>query len=121
MADQKKQSYGFDSIFRNFLKQYNFATKQDIDKLIQRIDRLEKNIISDRMDRKVAGANENAQKNMPASDLVIDVIAGIGTGANFAEIQKKTQFEDKKLRNIIYRLTKQGKIVRKKRGVYLPA
>ncbi len=121
MADQKKQSYSFDSIFRNFLKQYNFATKQDIDKLIQRIDRLEKNIINAGMDRKSAGTNENTPGNRPASDRVIDVIAGIDTGANFAEIQKKTQFEDKKLRNIIYRLTKQGKIVRKKRGVYLTA
>jgi predicted transcriptional regulator of viral defense system len=42
-------------------------------------------------------------------------------GARLADIKSKTDYDEKKLRNIIYRLGKQGKITRKKRGIYVAA
>jgi DNA-binding transcriptional regulator PaaX len=39
----------------------------------------------------------------------------------FAEIQAKTGFDEKKIRNIIFRLNKTGKIKRKTRGIYVAA
>ncbi len=120
MANQKRVAQSFDSMIKYFLKQYNFATRQDIDRLAQKLDSLEKKISATKHNGNTNEANKNNTKNGSASDMVIDAISGIGTGANFADIQEKTQFDDKKLRNIIYRLNKQGKIRRKKRGVYIP-
>jgi len=39
-------------------------------------------------------------------------------GADLADIQAKTGFGEKKLRNIIFRLHKQGRIQRLSRGIY---
>ena len=39
----------------------------------------------------------------------------------FSDIQAKTGFGDKKIRNIIFRLNKIGKIKRKSRGIYIAA
>jgi transcriptional regulator NrdR family protein len=36
-----------------------------------------------------------------------------------SKLKDRTGFDDKKTRNIIYRLRKQGKIKRKRRGVYI--
>ena len=119
MANQKKGPHNFDSMIKYFLKQYNFATRQDIDRLYSKIENLEKKILSAKLAGNVADGKKEA-KNGSASDMVIEAISDIGTGANFSDIQEKTQFDDKKLRNIIYRLNKQGKIRREKRGIYLP-
>ncbi len=56
--------------------------------------------------------------DLPA-DITLDVIKRFRKGAGFAEIQARTGFGEKKLRNIIFRLHKMGKIVRKSRGIYL--
>jgi hypothetical protein len=120
MANHKKNSQSFDSMIKNFLRQYNFATKQDINRLIQKIENLDKKIANAQIFTKSADISKTTARNGSASDMVIEVISSIGTGANFTDIQEKTEFDDKKLRNIIYRLNKQGKIRRKNRGVYLP-
>jgi hypothetical protein len=54
-----------------------------------------------------------------AADRVLAAIAGYTEGAGFAEISDETGYEEKKIRNIIYRLHKLGKIRRKARGVYV--
>ena len=54
-------------------------------------------------------------------DQALEVIKRFKKGVGFAEIQARTGFEEKKLRNIIYRLHKMGKIVRKTRGLYIAA
>ena len=120
MAIQKKRFQSFDSMIRHFLKQCNFATRQDIDRLTQKIENIERKLSAVPGDGKGVPPNTRPSGNGSASDMVLDVIAGMDTGANFVEIQEKTRFNDKKLRNIIYRLNKQGKIQRKKRGVYIP-
>lgn len=119
MSNLKKKSQSFDSMIKNFLSQYNFATKQDINRLIQKIDNLEKKLANIPTPEKNTPATQINPKNGSASEMVVAVISSIGTGANFSDIQEQTQFEDKKLRNIIYRLNKQGKIRRMKRGVYM--
>jgi len=121
MTEKKKRSQSFDSMIKFFLKQYNFATKQDINRVVQKLESLEKIIHSGASSSARTRSQGKTLKNKSASDVVIEVIMDIGSGANFTDIQAKTQYEDKKLRNIIYRLTKQGKIRRKKRGLYLPA
>ena len=53
-----------------------------------------------------------------AVDVVFDVISRSREGLGFTDIQAKTGFGDKKIRNIIFRLHKNGKIKRKRRGTY---
>jgi predicted transcriptional regulator of viral defense system len=57
---------------------------------------------------------------MTASDTVLEIIKENGeNGVNFAEILDKTRFDEKKIRNIVFRLNKLGKIRRKNRGLYV--
>jgi hypothetical protein len=52
---------------------------------------------------------------------VYDAIKRARKGLGFSDIQAKTGFGDKKIRNIIFRLNKIGKIKRKTRGIYIAA
>ncbi|MCF8067507.1 MAG: hypothetical protein K9L30_02865 [Desulfobacterales bacterium] len=107
------------------MNSYNIPTKKDIDKLIIRLDRLEKLIKSKgavvqdtpRPVKKRAGI----RGAMTASDTVMDAIKRSKKSVTFTDLQAKTGFEDKKLRNIIFRLSKLGKIKRKSRGEYILA
>ncbi|MGM0453389.1 MAG: hypothetical protein ACQERN_09520 [Thermodesulfobacteriota bacterium] len=115
-----KQSLNLDSIIKSFLNNNGFATKEDINQVIQKIEKLEKMVA----DKKTTAAQSGKKQTRStgeksASDKVLNVIANMGDGAKFNDIQAKTQLEDKKLRNIIYRLSKQGKIHRPQRGVYV--
>ena len=58
---------------------------------------------------------------LTAIDIVYDVIKRSRKGLGFSDIQAKTGFGDKKIRNIIFRLNKIGKIKRKSRGIYIAA
>ncbi len=120
MADQEKYMQSFDVMIGLMLQQFSLVTKQDIGRLAQKIENLEKKLSPIANDDKDASRNPLPSGKGSASDRVMDVIAGIATGADCAAIKKNTQFNDKKIRNIIYRLNKQGKIKRKKRGVYIP-
>ena len=53
------------------------------------------------------------------TDMVLDVIKRYKSGVGFKEIQSQTGFEEKKVRNIIFRLDKIGKIRRVSRGIYV--
>jgi DNA-binding XRE family transcriptional regulator len=54
-----------------------------------------------------------------ASDQVLDIINRSKKGVNTATLMKKTGFDRQKVRNILQRSYKQGKIKRAKRGVYI--
>ena len=56
---------------------------------------------------------------LTAVDIVLDTIRRSNQGIDFAQIQAKTGFEEKKIRNIIFRLNKTDRIKRKSRGVYI--
>jgi len=123
---QRKRSPSFDAMVKFFQQHYNFATKQDINRLVDKIDNLEKSIkevlAPQKTTRNAAPKKKKAgPAKQSASDTVLDVITNAKTGINFSQIKAKTGFEDKKLRNIIYRLGKLGKIKNKKRGIYISA
>ncbi len=128
MARKKGKSVSFDAMVKFFLQYYNIPTRRDIYKIMDRMDRIEtlikQSAASNRVRRASPGttAKSEAAAGKPAvtpSDMALDVIKRFKKGIGFAEIQAKTGFEDKKLRNIIFRLHKMGKIVRKSRGVYI--
>lgn len=124
MAKKKVKSVNVDSMFKAFIKSYDIATKQDVEKVSAKLDRLEKLLKQSpgKVVKAAPGGKENEvvdKADMTASGAVLKVIRNSRQGADFARIQAKTGFEDKKLRNIIFRLNKIGKIARKTRGIYV--
>jgi hypothetical protein len=58
-------------------------------------------------------------KAATAADTIFEVIKSNKTGIDTSDLIKETEFEEKKVRNIIYKLKKQNKIKAAKRGVYI--
>ena len=116
MAPRKKEP-SFDAMIKFFIQKYKLATKQDINRIERKIDDLGKSI------KKQSGAKtttSRARKGRSAAEVVLNTIKDIGKdGASMPDIKAKTDYDDKKLRNIVFRLNKEGKIKRKKRGVYV--
>ena len=128
MAKKKGKSVSFDAMVKFFMKYYNIPTRKDIDKLMAKMDRLEMLIKSSAMTGKggsISGVKASKSKASTgrtattSTDEALEVIKRFRKGVGFANIQARTGFGDKKLRNIIYRLHKMGKIVRKSRGLYI--
>ena len=125
MAKKKGKSVSFDAMVKFFMQYYNIPTRKDIDKLMGKMDRLEMLIKSSAMTGKggsisgVKASKSKASTSKTYTDETLEVIKRFRKGVGFADIQVRTGFEDKKLRNIIYRLHKMGKIVRKSRGLYI--
>jgi hypothetical protein len=123
MTRRKGKAISFDAMVKFFMQNYNIPTKKDVDRLMAKLDRLE-NLIKAAMAsggyplKGPLGARKTA---VTAVDMVFDVIKRSRQGLGFADIQAKTGFGDKKIRNIIFRLNKNGKIKRKSRGLYVAA
>jgi hypothetical protein len=58
-------------------------------------------------------------KKLTATAEVLKVIKGHKKGVDIPKLKKKTGFADTKIRAIIYRASKEGKIKRLSRGVYV--
>jgi hypothetical protein len=127
---KKGKSPSLDLIMRFVLQRYNIPTRQDIEKLGKRMERLEEALKANRVGgakAKRAGAVKGTAKKkktrrgrakMTATEKILTVIKKSANGADIAALKAKTGFEDKKIRNIVFRLTKQGTIKRAGRGVY---
>jgi len=127
MPKKRGKSVSFDAMVKFFMRHYNVPTKRDVANLMTKIDRLETLIKSrsapgksKRPAKDIAKSKRSGSKSsLTASDIVMGVIKKSKQGAGFAEIQAKTGFGEKKLRNIIFRLNQIKKIKRKSRGVYI--
>lgn len=121
MPRRKGKAISFDAMVKFFMQNYSIPTKKDVDQLMIRLDRLE-NLIKSAMGPSSARNQSPRRKNsLTAVDIVLDTIKRSKQGIDFAQIQAKTGFDEKKIRNIIFRLNKSGKIKRKSRGVYIAA
>jgi hypothetical protein len=121
MSKKKSKSVSFDAMVKFFMQHYGIPTKVDVDRIIKRLDRMEKLIKSSsgRGRRKAAGEGKPraaaGQSNASATDQVLNIIGKYNQGAGFAQIHAKTGFDEKKIRNILYRLHKLKKIERRGR------
>lgn len=127
---KRRKSYSVDAVIRFFLQYYNIPTKQDIAKLSMKMERLEEVLKASRLGArkaKKAGAVKGRAKKkqarrgrakMTATDKVLSVIKRSSKGVDIARLKARTGLEDKKIRNIVFRLSKQGTIKRVGRGVY---
>ena len=122
MPKRKGKTASFDAMVKFFMQQYNIPTKKDVDKLMVKLDRLENLIKQSAINSNNAAFRIGRRKTaMAAIDVVFDTIKRSKQGIGFAAIQAKTGFDEKKIRNIIFRLNKIGKIKRKSRGIYIAA
>lgn len=128
MARKKGKSISFDAMVKFFMQYYNIPTKKDIEKLVERMDRLEKVIKESELygkGRRISTLNSSTKTTSASrsaatsSNTVLEVIKRFKKGVGFSEIQERTGLGEKKLRNIIYRLHKMKKIDRKSRGIYI--
>ena len=111
-----KKQVSFDAMVRFFMKHYKIPTQKDVEKLMTKLDRLETMV--SKSDTKTR--TRRARSGMSASDEVLEVVRKAGDkGIGFAEVQDKTGFDEKKIRNIIFRLNKLGRIQRIDRGIYM--
>ena len=123
MARGKGKTTSFDALVKFFMQKYNIPTKKDVERLMSRLDRIESLIVrSSSGSYSGKGRGAGRKKNqLSAGDQVLEVIKSSRQGAGCPEIQAQTGFGEKKIRNIIFRLHKSGKIKRKNRGIYVVA
>ena len=127
MTRKKGKPVSFDAMVKFFMMNYNIATRSDIEKVLVRIDRLEQLVRSMVLlgnPKDTIGGDPRTMAMgsgcpvMTASERVMEAVRRLPAGAGFSEIQVATGFGEKKLRNIIFRLHKQKKLRRIRRGTY---
>jgi hypothetical protein len=124
MPKKKGKSPSFDAMVKFFMQSYDIPTKKDLDRLIVRMDRMEKLLrdLSGGGRRRSAGSGRgrgsDGKPAVTAANTVLEVIRLYPDGIGLVDIQERTGYNDKKLRNVIYRLNRMGKIRRVSRGIY---
>jgi hypothetical protein len=56
-----------------------------------------------------------------ATDKILKIVKRSKKGVDVPTLKKKTGFDDKKVRNIVFRASKEGKIKKSGRGIYVGA
>ncbi|WDP91358.1 MAG: hypothetical protein HUN04_17295 [Desulfobacter sp.] len=107
----------WESFIRLLLHRLDIPSKEDIAHLHARLDKLEQLIYQKQPSGRGAGRPRTPKKKS-ASAIVLEIIGNHPEGTNFKTIKAATGFDDKKLRNIIFRLDKIKKIERVTRGIY---
>ena len=121
MTKRKGKPVSFDAMVKFFMHNYNIPTKRDIDRLNDRLDRLEKLIKALPSRTRRPSAKHDGDSPKSATEIVLDLIKSSKDGIGIAEVREQTRYDDKKLRNIFFRLNKTGKIMRVSRGNYKAA
>ncbi|WP_299981037.1 hypothetical protein [Desulfobacula sp.] len=120
MVEKPEHGTNWESFIKMLLDRLDIPKKEDIIFLHDRLDKLEQ-LLYQKQPAAKSGRIRPAGRRESASSIVLDVIANHPKGTNFKTIKAATGFDDKKLRNIIFRLDKIKRIKRVKRGVYKKA
>ena len=118
MPKRKGKPVSFDAMVKFFMHNYNIPTKRDIENLNQRLDRLETLIKALPIQNRKTAARHSGTAVKSATETVLGIIKRSRNGIGIAAIRERTGYDDKKLRNIIFRLNKMGRITRVNRGCY---
>ncbi len=118
MKKKRSKSISFDAMVKFFMQSYDIPTGKDIKKISLQLDRIEALITSLSAGDKTVLKSQTPNIKISLTNRVLNIIKRFENGVSIAEIKAETGLEDKKLRNIIYRLHNNAQIKRKKRGVY---
>jgi hypothetical protein len=66
-------------------------------------------------------AEKKATPHATATDQILGIIKRFKKGVSVPTLKEKTGFDDKKVRNIVFRAGKEGKIKKFARGIYVSA
>jgi cell division septum initiation protein DivIVA len=95
---------------------------QKADKMIKQLEKLDKAQAAKKPKAKaVRKTTAKKPTRVSASETVLAIIKRSRKGVDKATLIKKTGFEDKKIRDTTYRLRKQRKIKRDRKGLYVKA
>ena len=113
----------------NQLKKNLKAVARDLKKLTQKTEKMIKQL--EKLDKAQATKKPEAKAvkkavtkrpaKLSARGTVLSAIKRSRKGVDKATLIKKTGFEGKKIKNTTYRLTKQGKIKKDRKGLYVKA
>ena len=93
---------------------------QKTEKMVNRLKKLDKAPAAKKPKAKAAKkAIAKKPTRVSSSDTVLAIIKRSRKGVDKATLVKKTGFEAKKIRDTTYRLRKQGKIKRDRKGLYV--
>lgn len=91
-----------------------------MDKIAQHLESIEKPLPAKKRVAKSSKRAATKKTSSPtATDKVLKIIKGRKKGIDTATLKEKTNFDMIRVRNIIFRLKKQGKIETKSRGIYV--
>ncbi len=117
MQESTELGTNWEGFVKMLLHRLDIPTRGDIRELHNRLDKLEQ-LIYQRQPGARKDAVQRPVRKKSASSVVLEIIANYPEGTNFKTIKAATGYNDKKLRNIIFRLDKIGKIEKVKRGIY---
>jgi hypothetical protein len=115
------------------LSSLKVPSRAEFDKLTKRVEALEKALKAKKRAKKVTKPAKKpkrpaakkkvsrGKRQVTNSEKVLRVIKKNPAGADMATLKADTGLEDKKIRDTVFRLSKQGKIKRTGRGVYKAA
>jgi hypothetical protein len=92
------------------------------EKIIRAVEKFEKDQAAKKTRAKAETTRKAPpQKNRPqtATEQVVNIIKRSRKGVDVPTLVNKTGFEEKKIRNILFRASRQGKIERAGRGIYV--
>jgi hypothetical protein len=120
MPRKKGKAVSFDAMVKFFMQHYDIPTKTDVEKIMHKLDRLEEMINGKQFGvRRSKSSANRSRSGKTAFETVLAIIREFKQGIGVNEIKARTGFEDKKIRNIIFRLSKKDMIQRKSRGIYI--
>ena len=93
------------------------ALGKSLDSLLKAVEKDAKAKPTQKAPAKKAPAKKKAVQPT-ATDKILKIIKGSKTGVDAPTLVKKTGFNQKKVRNILFRTYKQGKIKRLDKGIY---
>ena len=122
------------------LKKDLHAVKRDIKALEKKLEKLlnayekpqrpkaarkvKRRTVKAKTKRRAAAKKTTTRKKAPqvtATEQILKIVRRSRKGVNVPTLKAKTGFQDKKVRNIIFRASKEGKIKKVGRGIYVGA
>jgi hypothetical protein len=117
MVEKFEDGINWEGFIQMLLSKLDIPTKEDMDFLHARLDKMEQLLYQKQPTVKKEGQKSRTRRKS-ASSIVLDVIANHPKGTDFNTVKAATGFDDKKIRNIIFRLDKIKRIKRVNRGIY---
>ncbi len=106
--EQTDFGVNWENFIKILLHRMDIPTREDIAHLHARLDKLEQ-LIYQRQPSAQEPGKVKTPKKKSASAIVLEIIGNHPEGTDFKTIKAATGFDDKKLRNIIFRLDKMKK------------